>query len=816
MGQAEAGASSPDEQTPAGGSPRVYLELARNADFRNLGLSSLASALGDWIGFLAILALTADILGQTRAAAFAVSAVMAARVLPSMLLGPVAGVFVDRWDRKRLMIACDIGRGIVMALIPFSDEILTLLLATLVIEVMSSLFGPAKDAVFPTLVRRDQLVVANQLNLMVTYGTLPVAGVVFAATVGLAGPLSGVIPFLAERPVALPIWLNAASFILSAPLIARIRGGETGRRVLADAHQPSAWDELREGFHFIGTHPLIRALILGVMVAFAAAGAVISVGQFFAQVLNAGQSGFGILVAAVGSGLVGGLIASAWLSAKLAPERLFAPGIGIAGGALIVTALAPALRYAIPPAVVMGAAAGVAFIVGYTILQSRADDRIRGRTFGAFNSGVRASIFLSTTTAPLLVGIIGSEPRELIVRPDGPPEFVYAYAIGGVRLSLILAGLLAVAGAIFSGRAFHKALTTQTQLDLAGSLTRHPERAAGLFVVFEGGDGSGKSTQIRLLRAAIERTGHPVLVTREPGGTRVGEAIREILLTTEGEPISDRTEALLYAAARAEHVRDVIGPALETGSVVLSDRYVDSSVVYQGAARGLGEDHVAELNRWATEDLVPDLVVLLDVDPVEGLRRVGEHPDRLEAAGLPFHRAVAAGYRRQAEADPDRYLVLDAGRPVEDLHTEVRDAVLARIRARTEPEVSAEPGVSGEPGETSGSADATPSTKGIATVPGSPVLPPDLHDPTADTRPADEAGPADEDGPADGDGPAAGARRTGEVRETRASDPAAAAAGGSAEDAEGSTDRTLALPVDEAMTTRPVRTDDVGEHERPR
>jgi dTMP kinase len=791
MGQAEAGASSPDEQPPAGASPRVYLDLARNADFRNLGLSSLASALGDWIGFLAILALTADILGQTRAAAFAVSAVMAARVLPSMLLGPVAGVFVDRWDRKRLMIACDIGRGIVMALIPFSDEILTLLLATLVIEVMSSLFGPAKDAVFPTLVRRDQLVVANQLNLMVTYGTLPLAGVVFAATVGLAGPLSGVIPFLAERPVALPIWLNAASFILSAPLIARIRGGETRRRVVADAHQPSAWDELREGFHFIGTHPLIRALILGVMVAFAAAGAVISVGQFFAQVLNAGQSGFGILVAAVGAGLVGGLIASTWLSAKVAPERLFAPGIGIAGGALIVTALAPALRYAIPPAVVMGAAAGVAFIVGYTILQSRADDRIRGRTFGAFNSGVRASIFLSTTTAPLLVGIIGSEPRELIVRPDGPPEFVYAYAIGGVRLSLILAGLLAVAGGIFSGRAFHKALTAQPQLDLAGA-TPHPERAAGLFVVFEGGDGSGKSTQIRLLRAAIERSGHPVLVTREPGGTRVGEAIREILLSPEGDPISDRTEALLYAAARAEHVRDVIGPALEAGSVVLSDRFIDSSVVYQGAARGLGEDHVAELNRWATEDLVPDLVVLLDVDPIEGLRRVGEQPDRLEAAGLPFHRAVAAGYRRQAETDPDRYLVLDASRPVEDLHAQVRDAVLARLLARAEPEAASG---SSEVAAGSPSTEGAAATKGIATVPGSPVLPPDLHDPTA------------------ADGPAAGGPSTVGASEA---DPEAAPPGGAAESSEGVPDRTVSLPVDEAMTTRPVPTDDGGDRERRR
>jgi dTMP kinase len=733
MGQAETGASTPDERAPAGASsPRVYLDLFRNRDFRNLGLSSLASTLGDWVGFLAILVLTEEILGQTRAAAFAVSAVMAARVLPSMLLGPVAGVFVDRWDRKRLMIACDVGRGIVMAMIPFSDEILTLLLATLVIEVMSSLFGPAKDAVFPTLVRRDQLVVANQLNLMVTYGTLPLAGVVFAATVGLAGPLSGTIPFLVERPVALPIWLNAASFILSAPLIARIRTGDTARRRHPEAPgAPSAWEELREGFRFIGTHPLIRALILGVMVAFAAAGAVISTGQFFVRILNAGQSGFGILVAAVGVGLVGGLLASTWLSARIAPERLFAPGIGIAGAALVATALMPSLRYAVPPTVVMGAAAGVSFIVGYTILQSRADDRIRGRTFGAFNSGVRTAIFASTTAAPFLVGLIGREPRELVSRGDAAPVYLYPYTIGGVRLTLMLAGLLAVAGAVLTGRAFHRAVTAHPGLDLHGSPEVGTDTAVatatrrGLFVVFEGGDGAGKSTQIGLLRSAIERAGHEVVITREPGGSRLGEAIRDVLLTPDGDPIDDRAEALLYAAARAQHVAETIRPPLERGAVVLCDRFVDSSVVYQGAARGLGEDHVAELNRWATDGLQPDLVVLLDVDPVEGLRRVGGEPDRLEAAGLPFHRTVAAAYRRRAETDPERYLVLDATRPVDGLQADIRGAVLGRLATAEAGEGSGEGAILGR------TADA-----------GSPVLPPEAGKGPSELAPEDGATPA--------------------------------------------------------------------------
>ena len=668
MGQADDGASLPTAQVaPGGASPRVYTALLRNRDFRNLSLSTFFSALGDWIGFLAILALTEDILGTSRAAAFAVSAVMAARVLPSMLLGPVAGVFVDRWDRKRLMIACDVGRGIVMALIPFSDEILALLLATLVIEVMSSLFGPAKDAVFPTLVQRSELVVANQLNLMVTYGTLPLAGVLFASLNALAGPLSGTIPYLVDRPVALPIWFNAASFLLSAPLIARLQTPHP-RHNIGDTAAPSAWEELREGFRFIGGHPIIRALIAGVMVAFAAAGAVISTGGFFARVLRSGTSGFGILVAVVGIGLVIGLVASPALSARLAPERLFAPGIGTAGVALVVAALMPTLPLAVLPTIVMGAGAGVAFIVGYTILQSRADDRIRGRTFGAMNSGVRAAIFGSTTAAPFLVGVIGRE------------QAFGGYAIGGVRVTLISAGLLALTGAVLTGRALHRAVSDHPELAQPLGTDSLAPHARGLLVVFEGGDGAGKSTQMRLLRSTIEREGHEALVTREPGGTPIGERVREILLSRSSEGMVPRAEALLYAAARAQHVDEVLRPALEAGTVVLCDRFVDSSVVYQGAGRGLGEDQVERLNDWATDDLQPDLVVLLDLDPGEGLQRVEGEPDRLEAAGLDFHRTVARAYRRRAAADSSRYLVLDGSRPVEELHAQIRRAVLARLR----------------------------------------------------------------------------------------------------------------------------------------
>ncbi|MEX2562034.1 MAG: dTMP kinase [Nitriliruptoraceae bacterium] len=672
-----------------GDSVSASLALLGNRGFRNLALSTLVSTLGDWIGFLAIIALTADILGPTRAAAFAVSGVMAARVLPSLVLGPIAGVFVDRWDRKRVMMVAHLGRGTVMALIPFTNEILALLLATLVIEVMSSLFGPAKDAMLPSLVRPGELVVANQINLVTTYGTLPLGGALYAVLVAYAGQVGALGGFLAERPVALAIWFNAVSFFVAALVVTRIPRLTGRRRTLTDlSAAPGAWEQLKEGFRFIAGHRVIRAMVVGVMVAFAAAGVVITAGEFFASQLNAGPSGYGILVAVVGSGMVAGLVAAAPLTARLGPERLFSPGIGLAGLALMVTAAMPSLGWVIAPAFVMGAGAGISFIVGYTVLQQRSDDRLRGRTFGAFNSGVRASIFGSTILVPTMIGVLGRERRLLTTLEDGTQALLYPYTFGGVRITLLVAGMFAVLGALATARTLHAAVKAEhdpATLDLFPLTDDTPVRRKGQFIVFEGGDGAGKSTQIRLLRGAIERAGHDVVVTREPGGTALGERVRELLLDPVAE-ISPQTEALLYAAARAQHIDEVILPALEKGWVVLCDRYVDSSIVYQGTGRGLGDDQVAELNRWATQGAAPDLTVLMDIDPRVGLQRAADAGalDRLESAGTDFHRLVRESYLRLAGADPERYLVVDASATVEALHQEISSAVLAKLSPQDE------------------------------------------------------------------------------------------------------------------------------------
>ena len=200
----------------------------------------------------------------------------------------------------------------------------------------------------------------------------------------------------------------------------------------------------------------------------------------------------------------------------------------------------------------------------------------------------------------------------------------------------------------------------------------------GAFVVFEGGEGAGKSTQCRLLADALRARGIEVVVTREPGGTAIGEAIREVLLGVGSHGMAARTEALLFAAARAEHAAALIRPAVERGAVVISDRYLDSSVAYQGAARGLGEDRIADLSLWATDDLLPDLTVLLDVVPGVGLGRAGD-ANRMEAEPEAFHTEVRAAFLRRAAAAPRRYLVLEADRPQDEVAAGVLAAVLERL-----------------------------------------------------------------------------------------------------------------------------------------
>lgn len=201
-----------------------------------------------------------------------------------------------------------------------------------------------------------------------------------------------------------------------------------------------------------------------------------------------------------------------------------------------------------------------------------------------------------------------------------------------------------------------------------------PRRVAGgLFLAFEGGDGAGKSTQAALLRQWLTAQGYDVLATRQPGGTELGAAIRQLVL--HGDHVSPRAELLLFAADKAHHVDTVIRPALGQGRVVLTDRYVDSAIAYQGAGRELGVAEVTALQHWAVAGLLPDLTVVLDVSPQVGRRRRGDQPDRLEREDDGFHARARGHFLAVAAADPQRYVVVDADQPAPVQAEQIRDRV---------------------------------------------------------------------------------------------------------------------------------------------
>ena len=299
---------------------------------------------------------------------------------------------------------------------------------------------------------------------------------------------------------------------------------------------------------------------------------------------------------------------------------------------------------------------------------------------------VRIGLALAAVAAPVLAALIGPH------RVEGG-DFVFEH--GGAAFTLMLLGalLLPVAALVLGRTDDRQGVSLRRDLrDAFGGATPAEEPAStGFFLVVEGGDGAGKSTQTESLAEWIRTKGHEVVVTREPGATSIGKRLRSILLDVSSAGLSDRAEALLYAADRAEHVDTVVRPALERGAVVISDRYIDSSVAYQGAGRDLSPTEVARISRWATGGLVPHLTVLLDISPETARERFTEAPDRLESESADFHQRVRAGFLTLAAADPARYLVVDAGQERESVTTVVRhrlDHVLplsdAEISAREE------------------------------------------------------------------------------------------------------------------------------------
>ncbi|MGB8649949.1 MAG: dTMP kinase [Mycobacteriales bacterium] len=628
--------------------------------FRRLALALVLSSFGDWLGFLATTALATQLVTGFDAKSFAVGGVLAFRLAPAVVLAPVVGVVADRFDRRLTMVVSDILRFGLFLSMPIVGTLWWLLVSAALVEVLSLVWIPAKEASVPHLAR-NKLESANQISLFATYGTAPVAAVVFGV-LGLLSVRTG------QSAANLALYANAATFAFAAVQVFRIREIPSRTEVRAASEAvPTVIESVREGLRFAGTSDLVRGMLIGMLGALAATGVVVGNGKLFTEtILNGGEAAFALLFGSVFVGIALGVAVGPRLIRGMSRRRALGPAIVGAGLCLGFMSVVPVLALVVFATIVLGAFAGLAYVLGVTLIGGEVDDAVRGRTFGLINSLMRIDLLLSVAIAPALAGIIG-------VHRYG------TFEVNGVSVTLLAGGLLAVAVGLLSYRTMNDQPEVPFRRDLVRLLRRTtpavPPAYHGLFLVFEGGEGAGKSTQVQRLAALLQEQGHEVVLTREPGATAVGARIRALLLDPETR-LSARAEALLYAADRAQHVATVVRPALQRGAVVISDRYVDSSLAYQGAGRELDHDEIAGLSQWATEGLRPDLTVLLDIDPAVGLARATGSPDRIEQESLAFHRAVREGFLELAAAEPARYLVVGAQRSADEVHA----AVVARVQ----------------------------------------------------------------------------------------------------------------------------------------
>jgi dTMP kinase len=628
-----------------------------------LGLSSL----GDWAGLLALTAMANELAGPDYGDRnFAIGGVLLLRVLPALLIGPLGGYLADHLDRRWVLVIGDVVRALVFVSIPLVGTLTWLLIATVLVEIVNMVWLPTKDATIPDLVPAGRLEAANRLVLATTYGSaLPAAVLFIGLSLGTEALASTTPLVLSAAEVTL--YANGVSFALSGLILAGVWSALPPGPGRWGGERLGVLSSVVEGWRYAGSTPLVRALVVGIAGAFAAGGVVIGLGRVFVDELGAGEPGYGVLFGAVFAGLGAGMWQGPRLLRGVTRKRLFGLALTAAGFVLLTLSLVSDMVLAVLFTLLLGACAGVCWITGYTLLGLEVEPAMRGRTFALVQSLVRLVLALVLAAAPLLAGLIGH--HRVRINDDA------ALTYGGVQLSFAVAAVLAVGVGVASFRSMNDRPGVSVATELRQSVGRrrlYAER--GLFLALEGGEGAGKSTQARLLADALADRVGEVVLTREPGDTPVGQSLRAILLDPATGHLAPRTEALLYAADKAEHVARVVSPALQRGAVVITDRYVDSTLAYQGAGRSLSVDEVERVARWATEALRPHLTVFLDLPAVEGLRRAGS-PDRLEQEPVEFHERVRAHFRGLAAADPDHYLVVDATQPEQV----VADAVLHRV-----------------------------------------------------------------------------------------------------------------------------------------
>ncbi|MEV0741507.1 dTMP kinase [Streptomyces sp. NPDC050549] len=715
---------APDDALVADSRERAVRALLRQPQLKRLWSAQFVSGVGDILALLVlvVLALQSAIAqgsfgGGYRGVAFAVAAVFGARILATLLfgavlLGPLTSLTSQDGplDRRWTMVGADGLRTALLIVAPLwidwtPDNALAVLLVTaFVVGVAERFWTVCRESAAPALLPApplegatvrplpDHMDALRRLSLRTSFVAIPLAAAALVVAALLNNLLGTGVAWFAQHQAALGSYVAAGLFAASLSVLTALEvpGTRTprARSPLEGLRRPRTGNGIDKG--------RTGAIALLVVACAAVAGAIsaaVSVSVLQAKDLHGGPVTFGLLVLGLTGGVVLGIRTAPALLPTLSRRRLLTLAIAFTGIALLAAGLVPDLTTVLLIVALAGIGAGVAANTGHTLLDQEAEDYRRARTTEHLHAVVRVSVALGALIAPLVAALIGPHRLE-----NG--KFVFAH--GGAAFTLMLVGALLLPVA---------ALVLAKVDDRSGVPLRHDLRDAllggddpdtvpastGFFIALEGGDGAGKSTQAEALAEWIRGKGHEVVLTREPGATPVGKRLRSILLDVSSAGLSHRAEALLYAADRAEHVDTVVRPALERGAVVISDRYIDSSVAYQGAGRDLSPTEIARINRWATDGLVPHMTVLLDVAPETARERFTEAPDRLESEPAEFHARVRSGFLTLAAADPGRYLVVDAGQEPEAVTTVIRhrlDTVLplseAEIKAQEEARKAAE------------------------------------------------------------------------------------------------------------------------------
>ncbi|MGW1039628.1 dTMP kinase, partial [Streptomyces sp. NPDC002547] len=707
---------APDDALVADSRERAVRALLRRPQLKRLWSAQLVGGVGDFLALLVLVALVLQAAiaagsfgGGYRGVAFAIATVFGARLLATLLfgavlLGPLSALTSQEGplDRRWTMVGADGLRAALLIVAPLwidwtPDNALPVLLVTAFLTGVAERFwAVCRESAAPALLPApplegatvrplpDHMDALRRLSLRTGFMAVPLAAAGLAV-VSLVNNLLGTgLAWFDQHQVALASYVAAGLFAASLSVVTSLELPDTRtprpRSPLEGLRLPRTGTGADKGR--TGAIPL---LVLACAAVAGAVAAVVSVCVLQAKDLGGGPVLYGLLVLALTGGTAVGIRTAPRMLPSLSRRRLLALATAFTGVALLAAGLVPDVSTVLFIVALAGVGAGVAANTGHTLLDQEAEDHRRTRTTEHLHAVVRVVVALGALVAPVVAGAIGPHRLE-----NG--RFVFAH--GGASFTLMLVGALLLPVAAF---------VLAKADDRSGVPLRHDLRDAlrggddpvetpgtnGFFIALEGGDGAGKSTQAEALAEWIRGKGHEVVLTREPGATPVGKRLRSILLDVSSAGLSHRAEALLYAADRAEHVDTVVRPALERGAVVVSDRYIDSSVAYQGAGRDLSPTEIARINRWATNGLVPHLTVLLDVAPETARERFTEAPDRLESEPAEFHARVRSGFLTLAAADPGRYLVVDAGQEPEAVTTVIRHR-LDQMLPLSEAEVAAQ------------------------------------------------------------------------------------------------------------------------------